>query len=211
MQHLDYRYTLYLLANSGATSVRQSKKEKDRSRERILSEGSRLLRDQGLSCLKVSDVMGAAGMTQGGFYRHFESKDELASHLVKYATDCFLAQLQEGESAPEHEVDVQTFMKTYLSLGHVTNRADGCPIAALGTNQGGSGSQFDLALRQSTMRLISSLDSKDLTSPKSNVPSQQAYARAALLVGAVVMARLLPTDDAKRLLSACLASTDGSV
>ena len=58
--------------------MRMSQAEKDKSHARIVASASRLLRERGIDGASVSDVMKDAGLTHGGFYKHFASKDELA-------------------------------------------------------------------------------------------------------------------------------------
>jgi TetR/AcrR family transcriptional repressor of nem operon len=64
--------------------MRYSSGHKARTRERILTEASRAIRRQGVDKVGVADVMSAAGLTVGGFYSHFASKDDLVAHAVDH-------------------------------------------------------------------------------------------------------------------------------
>ncbi|MBT8476236.1 MAG: TetR/AcrR family transcriptional regulator, partial [Alphaproteobacteria bacterium] len=66
---------------------RMSAQEKQKSHERILKAASRLFRERGIETTSVADVMKAAGLTHGGFYRHFASKDALVAAAFRHAVD----------------------------------------------------------------------------------------------------------------------------
>ena len=68
-----------------ADRMRMSKDEKERSHQRIVASAARLFRERGLEGASVGDVMAAAGMTHGGFYKHFDSKDALAGSALALA------------------------------------------------------------------------------------------------------------------------------
>lgn len=101
--------------------MRVSREQMAENRIRILDEAGRLFRARGFDAVSVSEVMKAAGLTHGGFYGHFRSKDDLIAQTLVHG-------LSKASEAP---VDLKAYRDTYLSPLHRSNVAEGCPIAAL--------------------------------------------------------------------------------
>jgi len=105
---------------------------KDEIHQKIVKDASRRVRSEGLAGASVSTLMKDAGLTHGGFYKHFESKDELLMESVGEAfTEMaeFLGRIAE-QSKPE--TAWKAIVKAYLSTEHCDHAARGCPLAALG-------------------------------------------------------------------------------
>src|SRR5215470_92861 len=108
-----------------------SAQHKDETRRRILESARRLFNDRGLADVSIADVMEGAGLTPGGFYRHFKSKDELYAEAVRW----FLC-----EEAPKpwqrprrngHKPRAERIVDSYFSLDHFDDRESCCPLVAL--------------------------------------------------------------------------------
>ena len=91
------------------------------NRQRILEEAGRLFREKGFEAVSVAEVMKAAGLTHGGFYGHFESKDDLIAQALDHAIGT-----RSGDMP-----DLWVFIDEYLTLRHRDNAAGGCAIAGL--------------------------------------------------------------------------------
>jgi TetR/AcrR family transcriptional repressor of nem operon len=100
--------------------MKVSQEQKAQNRGRILSEAGRLFREKGFDAVSVAEVMQAAGMTHGGFYGHFRSKDDLVAQTISHADG--------KQSATE---DICAWIDTYLSTPHRDHPDLGCPMAAL--------------------------------------------------------------------------------
>lgn len=100
-----------------------SQADKARSNERILKAAAELLRQHGLSGVSITEVMRAAGLTHGGFYKHFEDREQLVVEALRRA----LPSAQ--EVGPYHSY--AGFVRGYLSPAHRELRGRGCPMAAL--------------------------------------------------------------------------------
>src|ERR1700761_7367242 len=107
--------------------MRVSQAEKEKSHARIVAGASRLLRERGLNGASVDEVMKAAGLTHGGFYKHFDSKGALIEAAIGAALDGFAEPLERGE--PERAV--AAYRALYLSEGHKNHPGIGCPVASL--------------------------------------------------------------------------------
>lgn len=104
--------------------MRVSREKMAANRARILDAASRLFRARGFEAVSVAEIMQAAGLTHGGFYGHFASKEELAAAALGSAL----------AAAPAPAGDLSGYIAAYLSPGHREDCAGGCPTAALATD-----------------------------------------------------------------------------
>lgn len=166
--------------------MRRSRQEADQTRRRIVEVAARLFRARGIGAVSVADIMGELGLTVGGFYRHFATKDALVAEAIEAAS---LATVADKGAVR----DKRALVDNYLSEEHRRHPERGCPVAALCSEiaheSRGARKAFTVALR----RLLAVAGAED----------DRGLARAAGVVGALVLARA--TDDnalAARLLKA---------
>ena len=105
---------------------------KTRTREKIVQAAAAAFRAGGITNVRVEDVMARAGLTHGGFYAHFRSKEELLREAVKHAGDQTLTNLARPLSEAPAERRLQAVIDAYLSPAHVAHPERGCPLATLG-------------------------------------------------------------------------------
>jgi TetR/AcrR family transcriptional regulator, transcriptional repressor for nem operon len=108
--------------------MRYSKDHKQATRQRILEAAGRRFKQDGIDGAGVAAVMSDAGMTNGAFYAHFASKDDLVAHVVADQLD---TQAESFRALPPGRTGLEGFLREYLSPQHRDNPADGCPSAAL--------------------------------------------------------------------------------
>jgi TetR/AcrR family transcriptional repressor of nem operon len=101
---------------------RVSQAQARQNRERIVATAARLFRERGIAGVSVADVSAAAGLTHGGFYKQFESKDALVDEAIAYA----FAEQAERVGA---DFERDAFLTTYLSKEHRDEPGAGCPSA----------------------------------------------------------------------------------
>ena len=112
--------------------MRYSAEHKAKSHENILSVAARSFREHGGDSSGIGTVMKKVGLTKGGFYRHFESKDDLFVEAVAQAFDEMgRGMLEVAKSAPEGEA-LRAIIEYYLSAHHANSPGTGCVVAALG-------------------------------------------------------------------------------
>jgi TetR/AcrR family transcriptional regulator, transcriptional repressor for nem operon len=112
--------------------MRYSQEHKARNREKILSMAARSFREHGGDTSGIGTVMKKVGLTKGGFYRHFASKDDLFVEAVARAfEEMGSGMLEAAKSAPEGQA-LRTIIERYLSTGHANSPGMGCVLAALG-------------------------------------------------------------------------------
>jgi TetR/AcrR family transcriptional repressor of nem operon len=111
--------------------MRYDAEHKGRTRSRVLSEAARAIRVEGPHRVGVAEVMAKVGLTHGGFYAHFASKDELVAAAVAQMFDEALAafyRLTKGKPPAEA---LRAYVDMYLSTRHRDSRATGCPMPSL--------------------------------------------------------------------------------
>jgi TetR/AcrR family transcriptional repressor of nem operon len=112
-------------------AVRYSLEHKAQSYENILSMAARCFREHGGSS-GIGTVMKKTGLTKGGFYRHFKSKDDLFIEAVAQAIDQASRGMEEvAKSAPDGQA-LRAIIERYLSARHANSMGTGCPFSALG-------------------------------------------------------------------------------
>ena len=112
--------------------MRYSAEHKAQSHENILSVAARSFRERGGDSSGIGTVMKKVGLTKGGFYRHFKSKDDLFVEAVARALDeTGRGMVEVAKSAPEGQA-LRAIIERYLSAGHANSLGTGCVRAALG-------------------------------------------------------------------------------
>ena len=162
-----------------------SQDEETRRRKRILDVASRRLRETGLETLSIADLMKEAGLTHGGFYKHFGSREALVASAVDQAMIDTLER-----PAPS----LGSLIDTYLSAGHRDAPGRGCAISALATDVGRADGAcrkvFTDQLRGSLRRM------SQLADQAGEGPSAEAaMARLSAMVGALSLARAVDDPD----------------
>jgi TetR/AcrR family transcriptional repressor of nem operon len=116
--------------------MRYSAEHKARNHENILSVAARTFREQGADTSGIGTVMKKVGLTKGGFYRHFESKDDLFVEVVARAfEEMGNGMIEVAKSAPEGQA-LRAMIEKYLSVKHANMPGAGCVLSALGPELG---------------------------------------------------------------------------
>ena len=112
--------------------MRYSHEHKAKNHENILSVATRSFREHGADISGIGTVMKKVGLTKGGFYRHFESKDDLFVEAVTRAfEEMGSGMVKVAESAPKGQA-VRAMIECYLSTRHANSPGSGCVVSALG-------------------------------------------------------------------------------
>lgn len=175
---------------------RVSRKQAELNREIVVEAATRLFRERGLHGISVVEVMGAAGLTHGGFYGHFESREALAQEAFGRAFKESGERWKERMAAHTDKTAArQAVIVPYLSAASRDNPGDSCPVAAFVGDM--CHEATDSGLRQTFVKGIDSLletfaplmDSADPEQAR-----QQALVQYALMVGALTLARATRGD-----------------
>lgn len=181
--------------------MKVSREQVRQNRQRILEAAARLFRERGFDGVSVADVMKAAGLTHGGFYGHFESKDA----LIKESMAQPISATQPRRSGAAQSA--AAFADGYLSARHRDNRADGCPVAGLGSEA----ARASPAVRASLTKSIEEqIDRFSVASPGATAAARRraAIVAYAAMVGAITLARVV---DDEALSEEILAATRRSL
>jgi len=111
--------------------MRYSTEHKQETRARIVRTASRHFRRRGGKGVGIAELMSKLDLTHGGFYKHFNSKDELLTEAIARAFDETESRFTEAVSKARPGTELKTLIENYLSLEHCANVGDGCPMAAL--------------------------------------------------------------------------------
>ena len=170
------------------------------TRQRIIASAADLLRSEGIAGTGIAKVMKHAGLTHGGFYAHFNSKNDLVSAAFEEAVLDAGRKLTEGLEGIEKQERLAHYIGRYLSRVHRDNPELGCPLAALGSelSRGDEGARqgFERGLR----RLVSGLD-KLLPVELSNAHTANAaddelfLAVMSMMVGGLMLSRAVGDQD----------------
>jgi len=137
--------------------MRYDENHKERTRARVLAEAAAAIRSKGIERVGVADVMAGAGLTHGGFYAHFDSKDDLVAHAVTYMFDAAYAWLLRHTEGREPADALSGYVDAYLAPPRRDDRAHGCPIAALAADLPNMPEAASARFTDGTERLVAAL------------------------------------------------------
>lgn len=170
--------------------MRRSAEDKAETRQQIIRKAGRLFRGRGLAGTGVAEVMEAAGLTHGGFYRHFASKDDLAAAAITAAFAEMRRHLQAAAAAAPPGRALETVIDLYLTEAH-RNRPDrGCVMAALGMEALRAGGAVQAAYQDGIAGLLA-MYAELIDAPTKQQREDRARALLAQLVGGLLVARAL--------------------
>ncbi len=107
------------------------RERKARTHDAILNSAARLLRSKGIAGARVADVMGSAGLTVGGFYAHFPSKQALVDTTIRRTSELIRERLFQRIDEKPADCRAEVVLKRYLSAAHRDDNQNGCPLPAI--------------------------------------------------------------------------------
>jgi TetR/AcrR family transcriptional regulator, transcriptional repressor for nem operon len=167
---------------------------KEATHARIVEAAARAIRRSGYAGTSVADIMKEAGLTHGGFYAHFASREAMLAEAADRAgAEAVAASAGIAASAPPEQA-LQRLLRAYLSQEHVRSVEMGCPVAALGSEMPRQAPQVR---RAATRRIKEMIDVVARQAPDWGQPGahERALVTVATMVGALVLARAV--DDPK--------------
>jgi len=171
--------------------MKVTREQAAQNRERILEAAAQRFRERGFEGIGVADLMKEAGLTHGGFYGHFSSKEHLIAEASVHALTRSLALWSKlAEGAPGDPLSA--IAEAYLTSRHRDNPGTGCVLAALGPDVSRQGRALRHAVTDHVRSAVELL-AKLLPGKSKAARKQKAIATYATLVGAMVMARAV--DD----------------
>jgi len=166
--------------------ISQKTKQKQRSREAITASAAALLRERGIQASSVMDVMKGAGLTVGGFYNHFDSKEELFVETLRHAASTNWDQLLKSAKGDSPRARTLSVIRQYLSRQHRDNKETGCLLPSTAPEVAREGEPYRSALEAELSGFVSSL-ARMLDSGTGS--REKAIGLIALMYGALSLSR----------------------
>jgi TetR/AcrR family transcriptional repressor of nem operon len=174
--------------------VRKSKEESAQTRKRIVEAASAEFRRNGIDGTGLADLMAAAGLTHGGFYKHFESKEQVIEESLAFAAEQMVEAMRRTLSASPGHGGLRTGIAEYLSIEHRDDASGGCPFAALGSEMARGSDAVREATTAGFLKMVDviagQLDGKSPAAAR-----KQALLMLSTMIGAVTMARMVTDPD----------------
>ncbi|NGZ85197.1 TetR family transcriptional regulator [Duganella sp. SAP-35] len=179
--------------------MRKSKADAAETRQTIVNVAAEEFRLNGISATGLIALMSKAGLTHGGFYKHFESKDQLVAEACSSAIDGLVARFKEDSAAGGRQ-GFMSIVDSYLSMEHRDDRAGGCPLAGMGSELVRADDRARAAAAQGFDDLVAVMAGSLAQEGTAHARSDAGFAMAAM-VGAMTMSRLMsdPADAAELL------------
>jgi TetR/AcrR family transcriptional regulator, transcriptional repressor for nem operon len=162
---------------------------KEISHERILDVAARAIRRNGCAGVGIADVMKQAGLTHGGFYAHFGSRETMLAEALDHARKASSESLSQRIAARRAHGDspIRALAEAYLSEKHLVSPETGCPVAALGSEMPRQAPE----LREASRRQVQGLLAMAMAALPPGAAPENAMAIASTMVGALQLARVL--------------------
>src|SRR5215831_18679575 len=177
--------------------MRYEPDHKARTHRRIVRNASRQLRAKGLNGPAVTTLMKASGLTHGGFYRHFASRDDLVVEAIEESLQELRDRLIGAAKEAGQEEGWKAMVRSYLSLERCDRADDGCPVAALAPDMARTRS----ALKQRIAAAILKLRQELLPFMPGRNTEEKATNFLAIfpsMVGAIAIARTMPDPSVRQ-------------
>jgi len=172
--------------------MRKSRQEAAETRQRIVETAAEEFRRKGTAGAGLSDLMAAAGLTHGGFYRHFESKDQLLAEAAAAAIQSLDVKLADTIGKKKGARARKAIVDLYLSRDHRDDPATGCLFGALGS---------ELARADDATRATATAGLKNFVSLLADTfegdraeAERRAIVMVSTLVGALTLSRIVDSD-----------------
>jgi TetR/AcrR family transcriptional regulator, transcriptional repressor for nem operon len=169
--------------------MRKSREEAAQTRQRIVETGAIEFRRNGIAGTGLADVMAAAGLTHGGFYRHFDSKDAMVKECLTNALDSLRASIEIATATRPGRAGVLFAIDDYLSSAHRDSEAC-CPFVTLGSELARASDDVRDAATAGFLKLADVV-AGHLGGLSRAAAKKQALALLSTMVGALTMARLV--------------------
>lgn len=168
--------------------MKKSKAETAETRQKIVETASRLFRDDGIHATGLADVMTAAGLTHGGFYRHFDSKDQLVAEAFCSGSDALYDTVEAVIGTKTGPRALKAVVDNYLDEDHKDNPGSGCAFASMGIELARADEETRAAVSRAFVRLADAI-AKHMPDKKPQAAQSDALFMLSAMIGALTMAR----------------------
>ncbi|WP_426435855.1 TetR family transcriptional regulator [Bradyrhizobium genosp. P] len=173
--------------------MRVSRIQAAENRETVINVASRLFRERGFDGIGLKDLMEGAGLTQGAFYKQFESKEDLAALASRRALES-ASQRWSAAIAENPDDPLGAVIAFYLSAGHREEKLDGCPVVALGSDAARQGASVKAAFEEGIKAYLAVLGPL-LPETDGEDTNGRAMVVLSTMVGALTLSRAVNDPD----------------
>ena len=173
--------------------MRVSRIQAAENRQTVINVASRLFRERGFDGIGLKDLMKGAGLTQGAFYKQFESKEHLAAQASRRALES-ASQRWSSAIAENPDDPLGAVIASYLSAGHREEKLDGCPVVALGSDAARQGPGVKAAFEEGIKAYLEVLGPL-LPKTDGEDSNRKAMVVLSTMVGAMTLARAVNDPD----------------
>ena len=173
--------------------MRVSRIQAAENRQTVINVASRLFRERGFDGIGLKDLMEGAGLTQGAFYKQFESKEDLAALASRRALES-ASQRWSSAIAENPDDPLGAVIAFYLSAGHREEKLDGCPVVALGSDAARQGAGVKAAFEEGIKAYLEVL-SPLLPQTDGEETNGKAMVVLSTMVGALTLSRAVNDPD----------------
>ena len=171
--------------------MRKSKAETALTRRRIVETAAAQFRQNGIHETGIAEIMAATGLTQGGFYRHFSSKNQLVAEACGVAMDSVVTTVTAAaERGGTDRKALGAIADVYLSMDHRDNRSGGCPLAGLGSELGRASEDTRAGATAGFEHLIEVVAKRFPRATREEARARAVFALSAM-IGAVTLSRVV--------------------
>ena len=174
--------------------MRYSKEHKQETHDRIVRKASVRLREKGAHGIGVADLMKEAGLTHGGFYAHFDSREALVIEAFNYAMDRATERWRKMAEETPPEKRLATIVESYLTTIHRDDPGRGCAVPTLGPEIARESPKTRKAFAAKLDEMIEMMADQVPEQPR-KAARAQAIAALSTMAGALVLSRVAGTGD----------------
>lgn len=174
--------------------MRKSRQETAETRQRIVEAASQEFRRNGIEETGLNDLMAAAGLTHGGFYKHFDSKEQVVEESLAFAVESMHEAWTRKLSAAPGDRGLNAAIAKYLSVDHRDDAADGCPFAALGSEATRGEDAAREAMTRGFLEMVKTMAGQLEDMPPA-AAKKDAVWKLSAMIGALTMARLVTDSE----------------
>ena len=174
--------------------MRYSREHKQETHARIVRKASVRLREKGAHGIGVADLMKEAGLTHGGFYAHFDSREALVIEAFNFAMDRAMERWRKVVEQTPPEKRLATIVDLYVTALHRDDPGHGCAVPALGAEIARESAKTRKAFAVRLEEMIDMMADQILNVPRKSA-RRQAMAAIATMMGTVVMSRIAGTGE----------------
>ncbi len=165
-----------------------SQSDKEKNHQRIVGIAAERFRELGVNGIGVDGLMKAAGLTHGGFYKHFQSRDDLVGEAVEHALSDGARGIADVESVKSKKPPLELLIDAYLSMAHRDNRASSCAVTTLSADVSRSNERARSAYTRQVEKYLELLK-RLIGQNESETGRIKSIAALSSLVGALSIAR----------------------